>query len=432
MPDDPHSPLPSGKPARFAGTGLAGETTRGQDSTIRVEPNQPIEVIGDFEVLSKLGQGGMGSVYRARQVSLDRQVALKILPSNFEADADYVARFQREARVAANLKHPNLVRVYTSGVANGSHFIAMELIEGETLSDWIKRGALPPLEALRIVLDVARALECGWRTAQLIHRDIKPGNIFLSKDGDVKLGDLGLAKVVGSDTTGLTQTGTAMGTPHYISPEQARGDKDLDFRADIYSLGCTLYQMLTGQTPYSGSDPVAIFHHHLHSPPPAILKVLPQCPVPLARLVAKMLKKQKRERQASYEELIAQIESVRAQLDPTLAAPATPAPEPAEVGTPRRGVLATDATSGEEGRRGAPSLPPKSAPLYGGIAAAVLVLGLAGWLVSLAEGRKAHRRATLGSASMRAENPGQSRRREPPWPSGAMGARPLLSSIRSG
>src|SRR5258706_431922 len=125
-----------------------------------------------------------------------------------------------------------------------------------------------------ILPDVARALEYGWRTAQLIHRDIKPGNIFLSVDGAVKLGDLGLAKIVGSDSTGLTQTGTAMGTPHYISPEQARGDRDLDFRADIYSLGCTLYQMVTQKTPYSGTDAMAVMSLHRDGPPPAILKVM--------------------------------------------------------------------------------------------------------------------------------------------------------------
>jgi serine/threonine-protein kinase len=280
--------------------------------------------MGEFEVLGKLGQGGMGAVYRARQISLDRQVALKLLPQHLEHDAEYVGRFQREARVAANLHHPNLVRVYSYGVVGSCHYIAMELIEGETLADWLRRGSLPALEAVRIILPVVQALECGWRTAQLIHRDVKPGNIFLSTDGEVKLGDLGLAKTLGSETTGLTQTGAMMGTPHYISPEQARGDRDLDFRADIYSLGCTLYHMLTGKTPYSGSDPLAVMSLHRDGPPPAILKALPQCPIPLARLVGKMLKKQRRERHTSYDELIANLEQVQAALDPSFVAPAIP------------------------------------------------------------------------------------------------------------
>ena len=283
MPDDstPTSPdtPPPYDPGRRAATGLAGETTRNADSTILPDAHpRPLEVIGDFEVMSKLGQGGMGAVYRARQVSLNRQVALKILPASFEADADSVSRFQREARVAASLSHPNLVKVYAAGVADGCHYIAMELIEGETLGQRIKRGAVPPAgSAPRIIhWSVARGLQCGWRTAQLIHRDIKPGNIFISREGAVKLGDLGLAKTTGSDTTGLTQTGTAMGTPHYISPEQARGDRDLDFRADIYSLGCTLYQMLTQKTPYSGHEPMVVMNQHINAAPPAILKVMPR------------------------------------------------------------------------------------------------------------------------------------------------------------
>ena len=372
MPTSRDTPPPY-DPGRRAATGLAGETTRNADSTILPEANpRPIEVIGDFEVMSKLGQGGMGAVYRARQISLNRQVALKVLPAKFEADADYVSRFQREARVAASLSHPNLVKVYAAGLSHGIHYIAMELIEGETLGQWIKREALPPLEALRIILDVARALDCGWRNTQLIHRDIKPGNIFLSVAGEVKLGDLGLAKIVGGDSTGLTHTGAAMGTPHYISPEQARGDKDLDFRADIYSLGCTLYQMLTRHTPYSGTDAMAVMSLHRDGPPPAILKVMPHCPVLLARLVSKMLKKQRRERPASYEELIAAIESVQAQLRSVAHRshsplannhhPPTPLPSALEepAGTPRRGVLG-EATSAEaEVRRGAPALPAKT------------------------------------------------------------------------
>jgi len=162
------------------------------------------QTVGDFEILGKLGQGSMGAVYRARQRSLDREVALKILPAALEADPEFVCRFQREARIAASLHHANLAKVYTSGQADGCHYIAMELIEGESLGQWLKRSALPPIDALRITLDVTRALECGWQRAQLIHRDIKPGNIFLSHQGAVKLGDLGLAKTMSGDSTGLT------------------------------------------------------------------------------------------------------------------------------------------------------------------------------------------------------------------------------------
>ena len=261
-------------------------------------------------------------------VSLERQVALKILPAHMIHDEESVARFRREARVAASIGHANLVRIYGAGEAGGVHYIAMELINGEDLGRRLKRGGkLPAPEALRITAEVARGLEFGWQQAQLIHRDIKPANIFLAADGAVKVGDLGLAKSIGGETTGLTQSGTMMGTPHYISPEQARAEKEIDFRADIYSLGCTLYHMLTGQVPYSGSDPITVIRQHLDAPLPAIMKVWPQCPLPLARLVAKMLKKGRHERHASYAELIAQIESVWAQLEP-LRFRAEPEPEP--------------------------------------------------------------------------------------------------------
>jgi|GEM_PF-1012826 len=278
-------------------------------------PAQPMfETIGDFEVIDKLGQGGMGAVYRARQKSFDRLVALKILPAQFEEDEEYVARFQREAAVAASLHHANLVRVYSSGQADGCHFIAMELVEGENLRQRLKRGGMTPVEALRICADVARGLQCGWDKAQLVHRDIKPSNIYLSAEGEVKLGDLGLAKSLLGNTTGLTQTGAAMGTPHYMSPEQARGEKTLDFRADIYSLGCTLFELLTGQPPYSGSDGLTIINQHLNAPLPAILKIMPGCPLPLVRLIGKMLKKHRNERHPSYTDLIAELEWVSEQL----------------------------------------------------------------------------------------------------------------------
>ena len=321
--DDDPEPLPPDDPTQLMTPPTGG------GALLPSSPAPTGEVIGDYEVLAKLGAGGMGAVYRARQRSLARVVALKILPAHLIADAESVTRFQREARVAASLSHPNLVRIFTAGEADGVHFIAMELIEGEDLGRRLKtRGRLFPGEALRITREVARGLEYGWASAQLIHRDIKPANIFLAADGAVKVGDLGLAKSVDSHTTGLTQTGTLMGTPHYISPEQARGDKALDFRADIYSLGCTLYQMLTGQVPYAGTDALTIMNQHVNAPLPAILKVWPQCPIPLGRLVSRMLKKSRHERPASYAELIAQLEAVWAQLDPLGFNPAAFAPPP--------------------------------------------------------------------------------------------------------
>lgn len=391
MPDDPEAPeTPPHSlqhPTRVAGENdvahqsawrRADDTvpTLGEsEETVLAAIPAPIrEVLGDYEILGKLGQGGMGAVYRARQISLERQVALKLLPPTFQADPEFVTRFQREARVAASLSHGNLVKVFASGQIEGTHFIAMELIEGETLGDWLKRGPLPPVEALRILHAATSALAYGWQRANLIHRDIKPGNIFLSQRGEVKVGDLGLAKSIGGDTTGLTHTGTAMGTPHYISPEQARGEKDLDFRADIYSLGCTLYQMLTGRTPYTGTDPMSVMVQHINSPPPAILKVLPDCPLPLARLVGKMLKKQKRERHASYEELLTQIESIQALFAPSdspLESTLQPDPDATLLATPAAAVTPAKPSSATT------STPPQKskAVLYGSITAGIVVVG---------------------------------------------------------
>ena len=326
MPEEDAAPPPPEDPTQLM-TPPAG------DGSIRRQAHAPLrESIGDFEVLEKLGAGGMAAVYRARQRSLDRIVALKVLPAHLVKDAESVARFQREARVAASLSHANLVRVYAAGEAQGVHFIAMELIDGEDLGRRLKRQhKLPPREALRIAREVARGLEHSWQSAQLIHRDIKPANIFLTSEGAVKVGDLGLAKSLESHTTGLTENGMMMGTPHYISPEQARGDKHLDFRADIYSLGRTLFHMLTGEVPYRGSNPVAFLYQHIHAPLPALTRAWPQCPLTLARLVRKMLKKARGERHASYAELIAQIESVWPQIAPL-------GFNPAVLATPKSGV----------------------------------------------------------------------------------------------
>jgi len=340
--------LPSDAPDGALCAGCADSSaTSGEQQTIaapgdaapsvsyRIPPAQPrAELIGDYEILGMLGRGGMGAVYRARQISLDRAVALKVLPEYFAADEENVARFQREARIAAGLIHANIVHVFSSGAIDGTHYIAMELIEGENLRQRMKRARLSIPEALHICAEVARGLQYGWEKAHLVHRDIKPGNIFLAvapvasavsadrsaETADathltVKVGDLGLAKSMSGVTSGLTQTGTSLGTALYMSPEQVRGDKTFDFRSDIYSLGCTLFEMLTGHPPYSGADGMSVMRMHLDAPVPALLKALPGCPIPLARLVGKMLKKHPRERHPSYADLIAEIEMLRDQIE---------------------------------------------------------------------------------------------------------------------
>ncbi|MBM4082662.1 MAG: serine/threonine protein kinase, partial [Planctomycetes bacterium] len=203
---------------------------------------EPLEgqTFAGYEVVSLLGRGGMGFVWKARQPMLNRFVALKIMAPELAADPEFVKRFKREATAAASLMHENLVQVYAAGEFEGQHYIAMEFVEGETLRNLIERsGKLDPIEALDITVQIAQALQHAWNKAQIIHRDVKPENVFLTRQKEVRLGDMGLAKTVGGPTTSLTQTGMMMGSPHYISPEQARGLKEIDFRADIYSLGCT-------------------------------------------------------------------------------------------------------------------------------------------------------------------------------------------------
>ena len=331
------------------------------------------QTFAGYEIISKLGEGGMGTVYKARQPMLNRLIALKVLPAHLAKDGDFVARFKREANSAAALSHQNLVRVYSAGESDGTHYIAMEFVEGHSLRDHIEqKGRLNSDEALAICYYVADGLRYAWNRGQFIHRDIKPDNVFLSNTGEVKVGDMGLAKRVGAETTGLTQTGTAMGSPHYVSPEQAQGKKDIDFRADIYSLGCTLFHMVTGQTPYDGTDAMSVMMMHVNNLPPAMLKVWPQCPMPLVMLIGRMLKKNPRERHQSYEELQAEIMTVRDKIARrpsgvvaavTPVPTATPKPQPAASAPKARPTAA----------------PPKNSPvaLYAiaGVAALAVIAG---------------------------------------------------------
>ncbi|MCX6900488.1 MAG: protein kinase [Verrucomicrobia bacterium] len=285
------------------------------------------QTFAGYEVLKKLGQGGMGAVYKAHDVNLDRLVALKTLSNDLAQDPEFIARFRREATLAAKLDHPNLIRVFSAGESEGTHYITMELVEGESARDRLAReGRLSLTETLAIGVFVAEALDHAWQHAKLIHRDIKPANIFLSNTGQVKLGDLGLAKSASEASNGLTTTGQAVGTPFYISPEQGRGQKQIDFRADIYSLGCTLYHFITGEPPYSSGDSMAVIHKHIYDPPPPILTKLPNCPMPLVMMLGKMMAKHPNARHQSYTELITEMRRVHYQL----LEPVTP-PPPATV-----------------------------------------------------------------------------------------------------
>ena len=289
-----------------------------------------------YDIVAELGRGGMGAVYKARQPLLDRFVALKVMSPQLGGDPNFVARFIREAASAAKLNHPNMVQIHTAGEQDGTYFIVMEFVEGRSLHDHIAaRGRIEPDEAVAITVYVAQALEHAWNKAQLVHRDIKPANIFLSNAGEVKVGDLGLAKSLSAEVTEVTASGIVLGSPHWMAPEQAQGVKDIDFRADIYSLGCTLYQMLSGRTPYDADQTLALVLKHLNEPVPDLRTMAPSCPAPLAALVAKMMAKNRDERYPSYEALLGDLlaihdgfQSSAATPLPTVTAPASAAALP--------------------------------------------------------------------------------------------------------
>src|SRR5262249_51438628 len=220
--------------------------------------------LGSYEILSAIGKGGMGEVYRARDTRLDRDVAVKTLPEEFAADPDRLSRFEREAKLLASLNHPNIAAIYGLEKHNGGHFLILELVEGETLADQFKRGAIPVEDALRLASQIAEALEAAHEKG-IVHRDLKPANIKVTPDGRVKVLDFGLAKAFAGDSgdvnpsdsptlsMGATQQGVILGTAAYMSPEQARG-KAVDKRTDIWAFGVVLYEMVTGDQLFKGDD----------------------------------------------------------------------------------------------------------------------------------------------------------------------------------
>ena len=250
---------------------------------------------GAYDVLAELGSGGMGRVYRARNVALDRVVALKTLAPLFAADEGFVRRFQKEARAAARLNHPNIVQIYDFGCEEGVYFLAMEYVDGSSLRALLKKFRFRERDALLVMRHTVAALAVAHAEG-IVHRDIKPDNIMLTAKGDkVKLVDLGIAKTLGEDQS-LTQTGQAVGTPEYIAPEQIRGLRDIDARADIYSLGATYFQLVTGHAPFKGTSGAMVMSMHLTQPFPDPRTYEPTLSEGLCRVLRKMMAKDRDER----------------------------------------------------------------------------------------------------------------------------------------
>lgn len=264
------------------------------------------QLLPGYHLEKKIGQGGMGAVYQARQESMDRVVAVKVLPKRLAKEARFKERFLREARAAGRLNHVNIVAAYDCGEANGYCYIAMEMVEGGSLGDRIKKeGPLEEAEAIAIAAQMASALSHAW-AAGIVHRDVKPENFLYTSDGVAKLCDLGIAKAESEDAA-LTQDGTAIGTPHFISPEQARGKHDLDTRADIYSLGASLYYLVSGRHPYSGETPAKILLQHIKSDPPKVREVAPKVSAGLEAVIVKAMAKKPEDRYQTPEEMEADL-----------------------------------------------------------------------------------------------------------------------------
>jgi beta-lactam-binding protein with PASTA domain/tRNA A-37 threonylcarbamoyl transferase component Bud32 len=255
---------------------------------------------GRYRLVELLGQGGMATIYRARDNQLERDVAVKVLRPEYGADPDFNERFRHEAQSAASLNHPNVVSVFDYGTGEVGPFIVMELVEGEDLSTIIRRGgALPPRAAARLVVQAARALEAAHQRG-VVHRDVKPGNILVARDGRVKVADFGIARAVAESS--LTLPGTTLGSVHYFSPEQARGELATP-RSDIYSLGIVLYELLTGRRPWTGDTAAAIATARLTGAIPSPAKVHGGIPGSLDSIVRRALATNPEDRFATAEDM---------------------------------------------------------------------------------------------------------------------------------
>jgi eukaryotic-like serine/threonine-protein kinase len=273
---------------------------------------RPKVIGGRYELEDVVGSGGMSSVYCAFDTLLERHVALKILHEQYGADEEYVERFRREARAVAQLSHPNIVTVIDRGEEDGRQFIVFELIDGENLKEVVERGGpLPVRRVLELGLEVGRAL--AFAHAQgLVHRDVKPQNVLLNGDGHAKVTDFGIVRTL--DAVGNTETGTVLGTSHYVAPEQARGDR-VDAQTDVYSFGVVLYELLTGDVPYPGENFLTVAMKHVNEPVPSVLERRPDAPIRLGTLVEQCMAKAPADRPASMDDVVAELASIAAELD---------------------------------------------------------------------------------------------------------------------
>ncbi|GEM_PF-1510059 len=292
------------------------------------------QTLGNYEIVGKLGKGGMATVYRARQRNMQRDVAIKVMSADLAADPEFVARFEREAHVIARLEHPRILPVHDFGHEGELFYLVMRLVEGESLYYRLKRGPLPLPTVARYLTQIAEALDYAHAEG-VIHRDLKPNNILIDQWDNLYLMDFGLAKIMAA-TQSLTQTGVVLGTPAYMAPELWRGEP-VDARTDVYALGVILYEMVLGHTPFESDTPFTLMYKHINDPPPSPRETMPDLPVEVEQVILKALAKDKDARYQSAGELarafneVVRVAGTLPQRVPPADEPAPPAvaPEPA-------------------------------------------------------------------------------------------------------
>jgi len=275
--------------------------------------------IPGYRLLGKLGAGAMATVYKARQLNLDRLVAIKVLPRKFSQNPQFIERFYAEGRAAAQLNHPHIVQAYDVGKAGEYHYFVMEFVDGRTVyDDIVKHKRFGEPEAIEIIRQVSMALGHAHERG-IIHRDVKPKNIMITKDGVVKLADMGLARAMSDKEAAEAEAGKAFGTPFYISPEQIRGETNVGAEADIYSLGATLYHMVTGNVPFDGKNPTSVMHKHLKADAVPPDQVNPRLSGGISEVIEMMLAKKREQRYRTVEDLLSDLDAVKDGKAPPLA-----------------------------------------------------------------------------------------------------------------
>lgn len=284
-----------------------------------IEAERSGQQIPGFKIIAKLGAGAMASVFKGRQLSLDRLVAIKVLPKKFSDNPQFIERFYAEGRAAAQLNHPNIVQAYDVGRAGDFHYFVMEFVEGRTVFDDItEHKRYSETEALDVVIQIAEALSHAHAKG-LIHRDVKPKNVMITREGVAKLADMGLARAISDKEAAEAEAGKAFGTPYYISPEQIRGERAIGPATDIYSLGATLYHMVTGNVPFDGKNPSSVMHKHLKAELVPPDHVNPKLSPGISEIIEMMMDKSPSRRYRTAKDLLVDLKAVRAGETPPIA-----------------------------------------------------------------------------------------------------------------